>query len=265
MIENGIERRIKLLGTSLTLCSDRQLLRAIRRIVEAEDKAIVLSGNVHSFNIAYRTPWFQDFFNRADIVRLDGFGLAIAAKILGHRNIPRRITWADFAWDLAQTCESYGLTLFLAGGRPGIAAKAAARLKERFLDLAIAGTHHGYFDKTAGCAENEAVIQRINAARPNILIVGFGMPVQEKWLIENLGRIDVNVVLTGGAVFDYISGTLRRGPRWMTKYGLEWLARLFIEPRRLWKRYLIGNPVFLWRIILERFGLFSFEEETTKR
>lgn len=84
------------------------------------------------------------------------------------------------------------------------------------------------------------------------------MPLQERWLLENYDRLDVHVVMTGGAVFDYISGELRRGPQWMTDNGLEWMARLLIEPRRLWKRYIIGNPLFLWRVIRQRLGLLKF-------
>lgn len=145
--------------------------------------------------------------------------------------------------------------MFFLGSKPGIAEKAAQRLQERHPNLVIAGTHHGYFDKTPGSLENEAIIQQINAARPNILIVAFGMPLQEKWLMENWERIDANIALTGGAVFDYISGELARAPRWMTDNGLEWLGRLLIEPGRLWKRYVIGNPLFLWRILLQRLGV----------
>jgi N-acetylglucosaminyldiphosphoundecaprenol N-acetyl-beta-D-mannosaminyltransferase len=141
-----------------------------------------------------------------------------------------------------------------------VADKAAANLKARFPDLRIVSTHHDYFDKTPGSAENEAVIEQINAVKPNILIVGFGMPLQERWLMENWDHIDANVALTGGAVFDYVSGELQRAPRWMTDNGLEWLGRLLIEPRRLWKRYLIGNPLFIWRVLKQRLGLLHFDE-----
>ncbi|MGC9399875.1 MAG: WecB/TagA/CpsF family glycosyltransferase [Anaerolineae bacterium] len=220
---------------------------------------IVLSGNVHSFNLAYRQLWLRSFFNQANVVRLDGAGVRLGAWILGHQT-PSRMTWADFAWDLAEFAEPRGFTFFFLGARPGVADKAAAKLKIRFPNLRIVGTHHGYFDKTPGSAENEAVIEQINAVKPNILIIGFGMPLQERWLMENWDRINANVALTGGAVFDYVSGELRRAPRWMTDNGLEWLGRLLIEPRRLWKRYLIGNPLFLWRVLKQRFGLLRFDE-----
>jgi N-acetylglucosaminyldiphosphoundecaprenol N-acetyl-beta-D-mannosaminyltransferase len=178
--------------------------------------------------------------------------------LLGH-NLPDRMTWADFAWTLAEYCVQQGFTLFLLGARPGVADEAADRLREKLPDLHIVGTQHGYFDKTQDSEENRSVIQRINAVRPNILVVGFGMPLQERWLMENWDQIEANVALTGGAVFDYVSGNQRRAPRWMTDNGLEWLGRLIIEPRRLWRRYVIGNPVFFYRVLKQRLGLLKFD------
>ncbi|MCA1687542.1 MAG: WecB/TagA/CpsF family glycosyltransferase, partial [Actinobacteria bacterium] len=119
----------------------------------------------------------------------------------------------------------------------------------------IVGVRHGYFDHGAGSAENEAVVGEINAAAPDILVVGLGMPLQERWLMENWQKLDVSVALTGGAVFDYVSGRLSRGPRPLTGSGFEWLARLLVEPRRLWRRYLLGNPLFLLRVLKQRLGV----------
>lgn len=255
----AIHGRACVLGIQLSTCDQPELLDAIQQGILKKKKMIVLSGNVHSFNLAYRQLWLRSFFNQANVVRLDGAGVRLGAWILGHQT-PSRMTWADFAWDLAEFAEPRGFTFFFLGARPGVADKAAAKLKIRFPNLRIVGTHHGYFDKTPGSAENEAVIEQINAVKPNILIIGFGMPLQERWLMENWDRINANVALTGGAVFDYVSGELRRAPRWMTDNGLEWLGRLLIEPRRLWKRYLIGNPLFLWRVLKQRFGLLRFDE-----
>lgn len=125
----------------------------------------------------------------------------------------------------------------------------------KYPQFQVVGTHDGYFDKSVDSQENQMVIEKINKVRPNILLVGFGMPVQEYWLQENWEKIDTNIALTGGAVFDYLSGELRRAPRWMTDHGLEWLGRLIIEPRRLWKRYIIGLPLFFLRVLLFKLGL----------
>jgi N-acetylglucosaminyldiphosphoundecaprenol N-acetyl-beta-D-mannosaminyltransferase len=135
-----------------------------------------------------------------------------------------------------------------------VAERAAQRLRTLHPGLRISGVEHGYFDHSPGSRENETVLRKVNAARPDILIVGLGMPLQERWLMENRDAIDANVALTGGAVFDYVSGGLRRGPRLLTDNGFEWLARLIVDPHRLWRRYLLGNPLFLLRVLGQRFG-----------
>jgi len=247
-----------LIGTQVPTCRKEDQLDAVSTAIKTNKKTLILSGNVYSYNLAYSNRWLRDFLNRADIVRLDGAGIRLGARILGY-DTPRRATWAEFAWDLAEFTETNKYTLFLLGAKPHIVEAAGDCLKARFPDLRIVGIHHGYFDKTPGSAENEAVIAQINAVKPNILIVGFGMPLQERWLMENWDRIDANVALTGGAVFDYVSGELKRAPRWMTDHGLEWLGRLIIEPRRLWKRYIIGNPLFLWRVLKQRLGLLKLD------
>jgi len=156
---------------------------------------------------------------------------------------------------LAAECAHYRFSLFLLGARPGIAEKAAVYLRQQFPDLNVVGAQHGYFDKTPGSVENEAVLEALRAASPDVLIVGFGMPLQERWLMENWNRVEVKVALTAGALLDYLAGEVPRAPRWMTDHGLEWLGRLIIEPRRLWRRYLVGNPLFLWRVLKQRLGL----------
>jgi N-acetylglucosaminyldiphosphoundecaprenol N-acetyl-beta-D-mannosaminyltransferase len=218
---------------------------------------LVLNVNAHALNLASRDRELRAFFASAPTVFADGAGVVLAARILGGR-LPGRITYADWVWQLSAFAEAEALSLYLLGGRPGVAQAAAARLKERHPDLRIVGVHHGYFDKRAGSPENEAVLRGINAVRPDILLVAFGMPLQERWLMENWRRVEARVALTGGAVLDYVSGELRRGPRLLTQNGFEWLARLLVEPRRLWRRYVLGNPLFLLRVLAQRLGLLRF-------
>lgn len=245
------EDRIEVLGVGVDPLTVEELHAEIGREVRDEGHALILNANVHCLNLAYTDPALRNFLNEAEIVFCDGAGVMLAARLLGQR-IPERITYADWIWRLADYAAAEGFTLYFLGARPGIAGKAAEKLKERYPELKITGIHDGYFDRSAGSLENEAVIKEINAVAPDILLVGFGMPLQERWLMENWHRIDANVALTGGAVFDYVSGGLRRGPRVLTDNGFEWLARLLVEPRRLWRRYVVGNPIFLLRVLRQR-------------
>ena len=248
--------RVEILGVQVDSLTVRSLHDNLECSIQSQEHQLVLNVNANCLNIAYRHAWLHDLLNSAAIVFCDGSGVRLGLGLLGYR-IPTRITYADWAWQLAGFAAQRGFTMFLLGAKPGIADKAAARLKERYPNLNVVGTHHGHFDLTPGSTGNEAIIRRINAVKPNILLLGFGMPLQERWLMDNWNRVEANVALTGGAVFDYVSGELRRAPRWMTGHGLEWLGRLIIEPRRLWKRYLLGNPLFLWRVLKQRLGLQS--------
>ncbi len=245
---------IEILGVRVHPVTVEELHTAIDRYIRANAHALVLNVNAHCLNLAYEHPWLREFLNQSDLVFCDGAGVQLAARLYGG-TIPVRITYADWMWELASFCAQTGYTFFLLGGRPGIAEKAAAQLRARNPALKIIGVHHGYFEKEPSSADNTRVIAMINCATPNVLIVGFGMPLQEKWLRENQHLLRANVILTGGAVFDYVSGELKRGPQYLTNHGFEWLARLLIEPKRLWKRYVIGNPLFLWRVLMHRIGL----------
>jgi N-acetylglucosaminyldiphosphoundecaprenol N-acetyl-beta-D-mannosaminyltransferase len=190
-----------------------------------------------------------DLFDRAGIVFCDGYGVVLGARILGAR-IPARITYAEWMWSLSALCEEQGFSCFFLGAKEGIAAQAARKLQAAYPGLKIVGVRNGFFQMSG--PENDAVVDQINKARPDILVLGLGMPIQERWLWENWGGIDAHVALTGGACFDFVSGAVKRAPRWMADNGLEWLYRLVLEPRRMFSRYVIGNPFFLWRVIRQR-------------
>lgn len=242
--------RVNVLGVGVDPLTVGDLQAEVGRLVRGGRGGLVLNVNAHCLNLCYADPALRGFFNAADVVFCDGAGVMLAARLLGRR-IPERITYADWAWQLADFAEARNLSLYFLGARPGVAQAAARRLKQRYPGLNIVGVHHGYFDRS----ENEALVQKINAAAPDILLVGLGMPLQEYWLMENRHRLDASVALTGGAVFDYVSGRLVRGPRLLVSSGFEWLVRLLIDPRRLWRRYLVGNPLFFLRVVRQRLGV----------
>ena len=222
-----------------------ELHQGIQQIIAAGRRELVLNVNINCMNLAYSRPWMRKLLREAAVVFCDGAGVALALRVWGGVRVPVRITYADWMWQLASFCVENEYSLYFLGGRPGVAQKAADKLREAAPRLNVVGCHHGYFDREG--PENDEVIAAISRAKPNILVMGFGMPLQEEWLAKHHRSVAANVFLAGGAVFDFLSGETPRGPRWLVDHGFEWLVRLVVEPRRLWRRYVVGNPVFLWR------------------
>jgi len=237
----------QILGTKITSASVDELHNLILTSVKENRRIHIGSGNIYSFNIAYRNTTMRSFLNHAAAVRCDGYGVVVGARLFGIRLAERR-TWADWWPLLGRFCEVNDLSMFFLGGKPEVADVARTRLLEHFNDLQVLGTHHGYVGEEEPA--NLAVIAQINRTAPDILVVGMGMPLQETWLTRYRDSINAPVVLTGGACFDYLSGNMSRCPHWMSRYGLEWLYRLTLEPARMWRRYIIGNPLFFIRIVL---------------
>ena len=163
-------------------------------------------------------------------------------KILGH-SPPPKITYNEWLWQLSAFCERKQFSLFLLGGRPGVAEEAVENLKSRYPDLRIAGIQHGFFSKLG--EENQKVVEQISAVSPDILLVCFGMPRQERWIADHWRNVNAHIFLKGGAALDYASGRLKKAPAWVIRRHMEWLYRLWREPRRLWRRYARYNPLFV--------------------
>lgn len=248
----AIQNSIVLLGVRIQKLALADLLAAIEATTRQNQRFIVGNVNIHALNLAYEQPAVREAFNRFDIVFCDGFGVKLAARLTG-QPLPERYTPPDFIHDLCRIVQQQNGSLYLLGAAPGVAERAAAALVKQTPGLRIAGVQHGYFDKSPASPENQAVLAEIKRLKPSLLLVGFGMPLQETWLAENWGKLDVNVALTVGALFDTLAGDIPRAPRWVTDHGFEWLARLLVEPRRLWRRYLLGIPLFFWRVFWHHF------------
>lgn len=241
--------RISILGVGVDDTRAEDLERAVIECVEQQKRKTFAYANVHAINIAQRNLKFRDFLNNADVVYCDGEGIRFAARILDAPP-PPRTALTRWVWQLGALFQEEEISMFLLGGRSEIVATAARNLCARYPRLNLPGYHHGYFDKSG--RENEEVIQLINTHKPNVLFVGFGIPDQEAWIEENLNRLEVNAIMPCGGMIDYLAGEVKVAPRWMSERGIEWLHRLLQDPRRLWRRYLLGNPMFVFRIFLQR-------------
>jgi N-acetylglucosaminyldiphosphoundecaprenol N-acetyl-beta-D-mannosaminyltransferase len=246
--KNNRLESFNLLGVNVDNLPLNKFLEEIQCLVTSPYKSIISYVNIHALNLAYTIPWFRTFLNQSTIVFCDGFGIKIAAFLKWEYQI-NRYTPPDFINQICMTAVKNNQRLFFLGAQPGISEKAACDLIKQFPGLNI-GTHHGYFEKFNHSEECNQVIKKINLFNTDILFVGFGMPLQEKWIKDNFDRLEAKVIFPVGALFDYVSGEIPRAPRWMTDYGFEWAGRLIIEPKRLWKRYIIGNPLFFWRVFL---------------
>lgn len=241
-------KRLPIGDVWVTPLTQADLHALIREAAQSRRSCRVLNVNARAVALARRNRAFRKALQQADVVFCDGYGVLFAARLLGH-HLPERITYADWIYPFAEFSSLHGLSWFLLGARPGVADKAAQVLAQRYPALRIVGTHHGYFDHEGEA--NRAVVARINACQPDVTFVAFGMPRQELWIHRHAPQLDTGVLLAAGACFDYVAGTVRRGPRWMTDYGFEWLARILIEPRRLFWRYAVDNTQFAW-IVLEQ-------------
>jgi N-acetylglucosaminyldiphosphoundecaprenol N-acetyl-beta-D-mannosaminyltransferase len=241
---------LRLLSVRLDHIERAELEREILDAAAARGRGLFAYLNIHAINQAARDPRLSAIYEKAARAYCDGEGVRLGARILG-RQIPPRIVLTYWGWDLCVACAAHNLSIFLLGATEDSSAKAERELLKRVPGLRIAGRHHGYFRKAG--PENDRVVGMINASRPDILFVGFGLPLQEYWIEENAERLSVGAILTCGSMIDYMSGFRSVAPAWMAGHGLEWLFRLVQEPRRLWRRYLIGNPLFLVRVLAERF------------
>jgi N-acetylglucosaminyldiphosphoundecaprenol N-acetyl-beta-D-mannosaminyltransferase len=232
----------------IDLADPASLLRAVSSWASEQATRRVMYVNAHVVNQSRVTPGLGDALRRADLVYCDGYGVRLAARVL-NRPVPHRMTGADWIWDLARLCELAGHPLYLLGSEPPLAREAATRLRRFYPALDVVGAHHGFFDVDS--PHNERVIEDINAYRPRIVLVGMGTPKQELWVDRYADRLDGAVVWTVGSLFDYVSGRTPRAPRALADNGLEWIFRLAIEPHRMWRRYLLGNPAFLKRVVSE--------------
>ena len=193
-------------------------------------------------NVAYSDPGFREALNRADLVLNDGLGLEIAGRTLG-KPFPENLCGTDFLTLVLERAGRLGKSVYLLGGKPGIAEACGERLIREIPGVKLAGLASGFFENEARVADS------IRAARPDLLLVGMGVPIQEKLIDRWAAELPVRLAIGVGAFLDFYSGAVPRAPLWVRRRRMEWLFRLLREPRRLWRRYLIGNLTFLLHLL----------------
>ncbi|MCZ7542886.1 MAG: WecB/TagA/CpsF family glycosyltransferase [Anaerolineae bacterium] len=252
--------RTNILGVGVSALNLPLALETIAGWIERRERHYVCVTNVHVVMECVRDPALRAQVNRAGLVTPDGMPLVWLSRRAGHSHVAR-VYGPDLMLGLCALSAERGYRPFFYGGAPGVAEALAVRMADRFPGLQVAGTAGPPF-RTLAPAEQAAEIAQLNAARADILWVGLGAPRQERWMAARRPHLDTPVLIGVGAAFDFHTGRVRQAPRWMMRAGLEWLYRLGREPRRLWRRYLINNPWFVYNIVLQQLGLRTWTLET---
>jgi N-acetylglucosaminyldiphosphoundecaprenol N-acetyl-beta-D-mannosaminyltransferase len=215
-------------------------------------KTLVTFVNPDCLNTAYCDDEYKAILHDADAVLPDGIGIKVACRMRGIELL-ENVNGTDLFPFLCERAAATDLSMFLLGAQPGVADRVKQEMQDRYPNLRIVGTQHGYFCM----GEEPDVIDRINQSGADLLLVAMGAPNQEKWLHRRRRHLNSKVCIGVGGLFDFYSGRVRRAPIWLRELGMEWVWRLLQEPGRLWQRYVIGNPVFLYRNLKEITGVAS--------
>lgn len=223
-----------------------EIVKVIEDLIKKKNKISLFYVNAYCLLLANEDVGYRSVLKKATFVYSGGWGPVMASRILG-QSLYERTPTPDFIFNIFELAQKHNWSFYFLGSSKDVITSFSKQAHRLFPRLQIKGFYDGFFTKL----QEEKIIRELNTKRPTILLVGMGSPRQEKWIAENMDKVNARVFWSVGAMFDVLSGRFPRAPRWMQKLGLEWLFRLFQEPRRLWKRYLIGNVIFLFLIIKE--------------
>ncbi len=235
--------RTELLGIPLDNVTMAEAVEAIVQRLDGPGAQQVCFVNADCVNIAYRHREYLGVLHEAEMVFADGSGLRLAGRMLGNP-VRDNVNGTDLFPRLCEALHGTGKKLYLLGARPGVVEGVRDWIAAHHPDVMVVGSQHGYFS----AEEEPGVIRAIADSGADLLLVAFGAPRQDLWIREHLDELGVKVAMGVGGLFDFYSGRLPRAPKWMRRLGLEWLYRLYQEPGRLWRRYVLGNPLFLLRV-----------------
>jgi N-acetylglucosaminyldiphosphoundecaprenol N-acetyl-beta-D-mannosaminyltransferase len=249
MLQVAGPRAIQILGVPVSMVNMRRATDLIDAWIRRGDRKYVCVRDAHGLMLCQEDARLRAIHRQAGMVTPDGMPLVWIARLRGVREVAR-VCGPDLVEEVCRLSPKRGYRHFFLGGAPGIAERMAARLQALHPGLIVAGTYAPTYPATVTEPDAEAV-RRINASRPDIVWVGLGTPKQEYWMSAHLGHVEAPVMIGVGAAFDFAAGAVSRAPRWMQRAGLEWLHRLVMEPRRLWRRYLILAPKLIGLVVLD--------------
>ncbi len=244
--------RVNILGVGVSAINMAQALDMIDGWISQRDQHYVCIRDVHGIMRSQRDERLRQIHNKAGLVTPDGMPLVWLSRWKGFPCV-ERVCGADLTLAVCRQSLAKGYRHYFYGGAEGVPEKLANRLTRWCPGLQVAGLYSPPY-RPLTKEEDELVIRTINDTKPDIVWVGLSTPKQEYWMYKHFGRISAPVMVGVGAVFDFHAGLKKRAPRWMQRSGLEWFFRLVSEPRRLWRRYLINNPWFLWLILRQALG-----------
>lgn len=235
--------RIRIGEIPVDVLAFHESIDGVERLVRNKRGACVFTPNVDHVMLAQKNVRFRSAYADANLSLADGTPLLWAARLLG-TPLPERVSGSDLVWPLMDRAAQCGFGVYLLGGAPGSAEKAAAALVARLPTIRIVGIDAPDIDVDMPDTAARPILDRIAAARPDIVLVGLGAPKQEIWVREHLEALRPAVAIAVGATIDFLAGKIPRAPRWMSRVGAEWLYRLAREPRRLAHRYLVRDLGF---------------------
>ncbi len=218
-----------------------------------EGKLLINTINAHCYNIAQKDKFYAKTLISSDVLLPDGISIVFARRLLNNNHL-RKIAGADlFFYEMKKLNQTGGKCFFL-GSSEDTLKLITSRARKEFPNVKVSGYSPPYV-KNFSKDDNQKMLAVVNEFQPEVLFIGMTAPKQEKWAFEHLEKLNAGHICSIGAVFDFYAGTVKRAPRWMINIGLEWFYRLLCEPRRLWRRYILGNIIFIRFVINERIHL----------
>ena len=252
-------KRVNILGVGLSVIDLNLTRELVAQALERKTKGYVCVTGVHGVTEAQKDEQLRAILNQSFLNTPDGMPMVWMGKLHGFREMDR-VYGPDLMLLICAFTQASGHTHFLYGGASGVAQELKRKLEARFPGIKIVGAYTPPF-RSLSPTEEAGLIRMVNEKKPDIVWVGLSTPKQEKFMAKYWQRFDTTLLFGVGAAFDFHAGLVRQAPRWVQRSGLEWLFRLCCEPRRLWRRYLKNNPLFVWRVGCQLAGLKKYALE----